>query len=70
MDNKKLDIASKKIVYSISNCKRKAQTPNPPQSPKLEKKRKILGHLELYLSKAIKAGVMAYKYIETKLKSP
>lgn len=69
MDNKKWHIALKKMVHSIPKFKIKTQMPNLPQGPKLKKKRKILGHFELYFPKAIEARVRGYKYVETKLES-
>lgn len=57
------------MVYFIPNFDTKAQMPNLFQSLKLEKK-KISKHLKLYFLKTIEIGIKAYKYIETKSKSP
>lgn len=58
------------MVHSIPKFKTKAQMPNAPRAPKLEKRRKISGHSELHLPKAVKAKVKAYEYVEIKSESP
>lgn len=58
------------MVYFIPNFEIKAQIPNVPQGPKLEKKRKISRYSKLHLSKTVKARERAYEYIEIKLESP